>query len=59
MKDTVGDSAIFPTSGLKEVATQLKNRHGPAIKASTGIGDKLADEDLVAKGIIDGFEALG
>jgi len=59
MKDTVGDSAIFPTSGLKEVATQLKKRHGPAIKASTGIGDKLADEDLVAKGIIDGFEALG
>ena len=59
MKDTVGDSAIFPTSGLKEVANQLQKRHGPAIKASTGIGDKLADEDLVAKGIIEGFNSLG
>ena len=59
MKDTVGDSEIFSTKALKGVASQLQKRHGPAIKASTGIGDKLADEDLVAKGIIEGFNSLG
>ena len=59
MKDTVGDSEIFSTEALKTVAKQLQRRHGPAIKASTGIGDKLADEDLVAKGIIEGFGSLG
>ena len=59
MKDTVGDAEIFLTSDLKETAKKLKTRYTPSIRASTGIPDKLADEDLVANAIIQGFEGLG
>tara|TARA_R100001460_G_scaffold21475_1_gene43842 strand:+ start:1832 stop:4966 length:3135 start_codon:yes stop_codon:yes gene_type:complete len=59
MKDTVGDAEIFLTSDLKKTAKKLKTRYTPSIRASTGIPDKLADEDLVANAIIQGFEGLG
>lgn len=58
MKDTVGDSAIFDTSGLKEIAEGLKSRYTPSIKASTGLDAKNQAEDLIANALVQGFEAL-
>ena len=58
MKDTVGDSEIFDTSGLKKVAEGLKSRYTPSIKASTGIDDKTKAEDLIANALVQGFGSL-
>ena len=58
MKDTVGDSAIFDTSGLKLLAKELKARYTPAIRASTGLDAKDQAEDLIANALVQGFESL-